>query len=211
MDRMDELYCQKIHEAIPDTAPVILTLFNKDAFQDSTYLEVRYLQERGYATLYFCPVSPHRLQMNQFSIIEAAGYPAVPFSQYLENLEFAAFLCCARISGKELCYILDVLDACQNIQFHRPLCGRDGNFVTLKSHWGAGATFCYYCTPVGSHTEIAEVVWLLADYLPRPARNSLQFGLSDRDVYNLRQKLQSDEDLDARTSVLERIIRKDSP
>lgn len=189
MDSLDERYCRKVHEVILDDAPVILTLFNNDAFQQDAYLELCYQPERGYADLYFCSIGPQQLLERWAWYRAAHGEPAEDMDTFSQNLNLLYAVSHMRIDGVVLAHILHVLDACQGVRFKRPVCGRDGNTVTLKSFWKSGAEFHYWCAPVGSGTQIAEVVWLLADYLPRPARTSLQAALPSEAALQLQEQL----------------------
>ena len=189
MDSLDERYCRKVHEAILDDAPVILTLFNDDAFQRDAYLELCYQPERGYADLYFCGIGPQQLLERWERYRAAHDGPSEDVDTFLQNLNLMYSVGHARIDGVVLAHILHVLDACQGVRFERPVCGRDGNTVTLKSFWRSGAEFRYWYAPADSGTQIAEVVWLLADYLPRPARTSLQDALPAEAALQLQEQL----------------------
>lgn len=186
---LDALYCQKVHEAILDDAPVILTLFNDDAFQQDAYLELRYQPERGHADLYFYGIGLQQILNQAVRRRAVSGDSPQNFDTFLQNLNLLYAVHHVRIAGAELTHILHVLEASQGVHFEHSVCGRDGNMVTLKSFWKAGASFHYWCAPVGSGTQIAEVVWLLADYLPRPARTSLQDALPAEAALQLQNQL----------------------
>lgn len=187
---LDELFCQKIHESIPSRSPAILTIFNNDAFGHDSYLELRYPPDDSIAHLYFCGNGVDKLQTdalmeglkNHRSAVEMPSLKDI-----LDSSNLFPYINTARISGKKLDYILEILDDCQRIHFKHDSLGRDGNIVTLKSFWGEGAEFAYWMTATDSHTRVEELVWLLSDYLPRPARDSLQGQLSPDRIEFLRK------------------------
>ena len=190
-DRLDDLYCQKVHDAICDSAPCILTIFCNDAFQDDSYLELRYQPGRSYASLYFCGISIHQIDQNRILHAMKTGLQPQSLSAYWQQLDLSPALHHVRITGEALSYLLEVLDSCQGIHSVQQSSGRDGCRVTAKSFWKNGAEFSYWMKPTGLTAKIADVVWLLADYLPRPARDSLQSCLSTEEARRLQEKLRS--------------------
>lgn len=188
-DPLDNIYCQKVHDAICDAAPCILTIFCNDAFQNDSYLELRYQPERGYADLYFCGIGLHQIDQNRTLRALKNGSVLQSLSAYWQQLDLSPALHHVRITGETLSYVLEVLDGCQGIHSVQESLGRDGCWITIKSFWKDGAEFVYWAYPKGLMVRIADVVWLLADYLPRPARDSLQNGLSPEDIHRLQGKL----------------------
>lgn len=190
MDKMDVLYCQKVQEAIVDSAPSILTIFSNDAFEHDSYLELRYQPERGYADLYFCGISQHQIEQNRALRARKSHIVPPSMTDYWQQLDLAPALHHVRICGETLQYILRCLDARQ-VDFTVPVGSgvRDGCIVTVQSFWKQGFAVCFWVAPGKCSQPLAEVIWLLADYLPRPARDSLQNCLAPVDAQNLRKAL----------------------
>lgn len=189
MDQLDILYCQKVLEAIMDSAPCILTIFSNDAFQNDAYLELRYLPERGYADLYFCGISLHQIDQNRTRRAMKNGTMPPPLTAYWQQLDLAPALHHVRICGETLQHILCCLDNCQEVSTALVYSVRDGCIVTVQSFWKQGFAAQFWSAPGRCSQPLAEVVWLLADYLPRPARDSLQRCLSTEDAYALQNAL----------------------
>lgn len=131
----------------------------------------------------------HQIDQNRTLRALKNGSVLQSLSAYWQQLDLSPALHHVRITGETLSYILEVLDTCQGIHFVQESLGRDGCRVAVKSFWKDGAEFVYWAYPKGLTVRIADVVWLLADYLPRPARDSLQNSLPPEDVCRLLKKL----------------------
>lgn len=188
-DKLDALYCQKVQEAIHDPAPCILSIFCNDSFENDAYLELRYQPARGYADLYFCGISLHQIISIQTRRALVQKSTPCTLDDLLQKLDLTFSVNHARICSQSLSYILAILDDCQGVHSTDQSFGRDGCWVTVKSFWKDGAEFNYWVRPKGPAAKIAGAVWLLADYLPRPARDSLQSCLSSDEVCQLQKKL----------------------
>lgn len=189
MDKMDVLYCQKVQEAIVDSAPCILSIFCNDAFQNDAYLELHYLQERGYADLYFCGISLHQIDQNRTRRAMKNGITPPPLTAYWQQLDLAPALHHVRICGETLQHLLCCLDNCPAVPTAPSQGVRDGCIVTIQSFWKQGFSVRFWVAPGRCSQPLAEVVWLLADYLSRPARDSLQSCLSPADARSLQAAL----------------------
>ena len=177
MSEHDKLFCQWLHNAIPDRAPTVLTLFNNSAFEHDSYLELRYRIEDPIAHLYFCGNGLDKVRNDDFFHFVTKNHRVPQYTDIqslLDSCNPYCYLSSARICDEKLSYILSILYECQGTHLEQNTLGRDGNFVTLKSFWYSGAEFSYWVSPKNVNTRIEELVWLLADYLPRPARNALQ-------------------------------------
>lgn len=192
MNKDDELFCQWLHTAIPRNDLVVLTLFN-NAFGRDSYLELRYRPEDAIANLYFCGNGIDKVRQDHFLYSVTQNHEVPHYTNRLEFLDQSNPLCyldSVRICGEKLSYIFKILYECHGMHVDQTAFGRDGNFVTLKIFWPVTADCCYWVSPKNITFRIRELVWLLADTLPRPARDSLQSCLNLEETRQLQEKLQ---------------------
>ena len=193
MNKDDELFCQWLHNAIPRNDLAVLTLFNNDAFGRDSYLELRYRPEDAIANLYFCGNGIDKVRQDHFLYTVTQNHEVPHYTNRLEFLDQSNPLCyldSVRIRGEKLSYIFEILYECHGMHVDQTASGRDGNFVTLKIFWPVTAEFCYWVSPQNITFRIRELVWLLANTLPRPARDSLQSCLTPEETRQLQKKLQ---------------------
>lgn len=190
MSEKDKCFCEWLHDAIPNRAPVVLTLFNNDSFERDSYLELRYCAGDPIAHLFFCGNGISKLRNDAFfgsSTQNCSAFPSADTQAMLNSLNPFSYLHHARICGEKLSYLVRILCACQNLLLNQSTFPhRDGNIVTLKGFWPSEFEATYWTSPQDFNTRIEELVWILADFLPLPAREALQPVLPAETVRKLR-------------------------